>query len=174
MVLGPSNMWIRYHGQGIFNVWRELYDVTGTKVGEFEELGDLGTFGNNGLAPLDNKQGPVRVGYIDTTGNYVFDYRFKDGGDFADNGLAAVENTEELWGYIDATGKYVIEPQFKYAEKFSDGLAPVEITEDHWAYIRENGEIAFKIDCDFAEEFVNGCAIIHLDLDIRFLVLLIL
>ena len=163
IVLGPSYMWIRHRGQRLFNVEDELYDFTGNKMGKIVELGHLGRFGKNGLAPLDNSMGRTSTGYIDTTGNYVIDNRFVAGDTFADNGLAAVENTEELWGYIDETGSYVIEPQFIKAGMFSDGLAPVKISDGHWAYIRENGEIAFEVDCYEAEEFLHGCAVIRKD-----------
>ena len=170
IVLGPIDKLIRYNGQGLFSDIRHLYDDTGTKVGKLEQLGIIGTFGNNGLAPIDNFHGDSGFGYIDTTGNYVIESRFKAGGDFADNGLAAVQNEEELWGYIDEKGNYVIEPQFIDAGMFSDGLAPVEISDGNWAYIRGNGEIAFEVNCKNAGEFLNGCAVISENNQIDYLI----
>ena len=183
IVLGPSESRITSLDQGLFQINQYIYDSTGTKVGTLQEWGDLGMFGKNGLAPLEYTYSNFRVGYIDATGKYVIEREVYDdtgklapergllmGETFADNGLAAVENHERLWGYIDATGNYVIKPQFEGAGTFSEGLAVVKISDGNMAYIRENGEIAFEIKCKSAGKFLNGRAVITGDNEKKYLI----
>lgn len=91
------------------------------------------------LAPV---QLDDRVGYINSDGKTVIEFRFTAGMQFSE-GLAAVREASQ-WGFIDREGNWVIEPRFKFAVPFRNGLAWVE-TEKNLGYIDKNAKIIWRM-----------------------------
>lgn len=86
---------------------------------------------NGYLAPVEGEQG---WGYINESGRYVINPQFEAAYEFAENGLACVqEKNTGLFGYIDKSGKYVIEP------KFSSVYTDVDTADTDFLFIEEKG-----------------------------------
>lgn len=77
-------------------------------------------------------------GVVDLEGNTVVPYRYWNGKDYTE-GLAAVEDTNGLWGYIDLEGHTVIPHRYVFAEPFQDGLAPVAAGIGRWGLVDAAG-----------------------------------
>ena len=60
---------------------------------------EVGSVNDNRAAVLDINEGVGRWGYVDGTGRLVIECRYADARSF-DDGLAAVQEPEGLWGYI--------------------------------------------------------------------------
>ncbi|WMI69459.1 WG repeat-containing protein [Mangrovimonas sp. YM274] len=113
----------------------------------------------NGLAPVMLKN---KWGYINTSGELVIDYKFKDADVFSKDGLAPVK-LKKRWGFIDKTGKLVIQDEYDIHSRmggfgiggrramrnfglelpnfgFIDGLARVK-KDKEWGFIDANGEV---------------------------------
>ena len=98
----------------------------------------------------------------------MFDIKFDDVvenkyiyvGQFVE-GLAVVQNRNELWGYINKKGEEVIPCKFSKAYDFSEGMALVMGSAGYYGYINETGE--FKIPCIFhcALPFSEGLAAVQ-------------
>ena len=73
-------------------------------------------------------------------------------------GLAAVQNSEHLWGYIDKTGTVVIPCEWEEALEFKSGIARIK---KDWKYGWINTSGQTVIDCvwqDSADSFSEGLA----------------
>ena len=98
---------------------------------------------------------PDKHGYIDRTGRFVIQPRFRMAYDFA-QGLAAVEVGNKT-GFIDTTGALVIAAKWITGPhpKFADGRALVQIG-DKWGYIARTGRLVIqplsRIAVDFSEQ----------------------
>ncbi|MFD5415316.1 WG repeat-containing protein [Streptomyces nojiriensis] len=92
----------------------------------------------HGLAAARTEDG---TGHIDATGSFAIRPQYAAAGQFAPNGLAAVEAADSgRCGYIDRAGRTVVEPRFDGARPFGpDGAAPVRVG-DLWGLIDEQGE----------------------------------
>ena len=80
------------------------------------------------------------------------------------NGLAVVQEGNELFGFIDKTGKIAIPCIFKKAFPFSEGLARVQ---DHttslYGFIDCKGDSIVPCQWDLAGDFVEGLALVQDD-----------
>lgn len=84
-----------------------------------------------------------KYGYIDTKCNIVISPKYKNCQNFSD-GLAAVQDNNELWGFIDKTGRYVIEPMFRHEPfPFYSGYAKVKDKEERVHFIDKTGKIVW-------------------------------
>lgn len=102
------------------------------------------------------------TGYRDlSTGEVVFEPRFKDAGDFA-NGLAPVQIMRK-YGYIDLKGDISIRPQFIAAKEFSEKLAAVLVRangSEKWGFINTKGRMVVDPSFDETSSFRGGlCAV---------------
>ncbi|MBN1631353.1 MAG: WG repeat-containing protein [Thermoleophilia bacterium] len=109
---------------------------------------------SEGLAALPSSTGDV-YGYIDTTGTWVVEPRFKEAGPcLEDRACVAIDGR---YGYVDGSGALVIEPQFVEAGPFSYKRALVEV-EGRFAYIDKTGALVIEPQFDFATTFSEGLA----------------
>ena len=84
-----------------------------------------------------------KYGYIDTKCNVVIHPKYINCQDFSD-GLAAVQDNNELWGFIDKTGKYIIEPMFtNMPSSFCSGYAKVKDKAGQVHFIDKAGKIVW-------------------------------
>ena len=102
-------------------------------------------FASNGMASVAMGK-KHRFLFIDKQGEIMMNGKsFLYAGDFAENGLALVQDDEEKYGYIDETGEYAIASQFVSAGDFAtNGLAWVESENGKYSYIDETGKYAFS------------------------------
>lgn len=91
----------------------------------------------NSLFPVYDE---VNFGYIDTEGNMVIPFKYKNAGLFSD-GLACVRE-QGRFGYIDETGTYILPPIYDYAANFEKGYAKVWI-KGMCRLINKKGEALF-------------------------------
>jgi len=96
-------------------------------------------------------------GVVDTTGNFLFEPKFRNIGVFG-GGLAPARVAEK-WGYIDKTGKFVIQPVFDSADSFVDGTAKVTI-DGKTGFIDITGKMVIAPRAWEVEKFVNGHAFV--------------
>jgi hypothetical protein len=96
-----------------------------------------------------------RIGFIDSTGNYVIKPQFKAANEFSE-GLAAIRKGA-YYGFIDEIGDFVIEPQFEYATYFHEGLALV-YNDGKPFFIDRTGKKAFENYFPYVGAFHNGRA----------------
>jgi WG containing repeat len=84
----------------------------------------------------------VRMGYVDTNGNWVISSRFKYffWYDFSE-GVVQFRRNGGRWGYMDYTGKIVIKPVFNWAGSFKGGVAPILTAENACAHINKAGTV---------------------------------
>ncbi len=102
---------------------------------------------------------PVRVGYIDKTGQTTIEPQYKTITEF-DEELAPIL-LDGKYGYINTSGKLVIKPQFADAGNFSEGLAVVGVeVKDNvlYGYIDKTGNIVIKPQFADAKAFSEGLA----------------
>ncbi|MBQ5311482.1 MAG: WG repeat-containing protein [Oscillospiraceae bacterium] len=110
----------------------------------------------------------LRCGYIDKTGAFVIEPKFRYAMEFRyDLAAVSVNEAHDLkWGYIDSTGKYIIEPKFSDCGDFSEnGLAPVSIYDksgsentEKWGYIDKTGNFVIEPQYKWAGIFCAGLA----------------
>jgi len=106
-----------------------------------------------------NSPGNYIAGFIDKSGDFVIEPKFRDAKDFYE-GLAPVKAKENgKWGYIDKSGEFVIKPQFDDADIFSSGVAAVKVN-DKWGYIDKTGNFTIKPSFDEPTRFVEGLAVL--------------
>ena len=86
--------------------------------------------------------------------------QWKNQGNYYD-GLALVEDDNEMFGFIDKTGKVVIPCQWKDAWPFSEGLAAVQDFDKKWGYIDKTGKVVIPCKWLEAECFENGRAYVR-------------
>lgn len=111
-----------------------------------------------------------RVGYIDSSGEFVVKPRFAEGAADFSEGLAAfspgvIYPGNGKWGYLDKGGKWAIKPQFNSAGQFSDGLAAVSVHKKDgegsaWGFIDSTGKFQIPAQFSGARSFRNGIAIV--------------
>ena len=84
--------------------------------------------------------GVTRAGYLDEDGMTVLPFAYAQAGDFADCGLAAVENEQWQTAVIDRTGKLVIAyTDSPVSVDFSDTIVAYRYT-DHSVYYATDGK----------------------------------
>ena len=84
-----------------------------------------------------------KCGYIDTKCSIVIPPKYNECQSFSD-GLAVVQDNNELWGFIDKTGRYVIEPMFRHEPfSFYSGYAKVKDKEERVHFIDKTGKIVW-------------------------------
>ncbi|MDK2801281.1 MAG: hypothetical protein PWP27_1831 [Clostridiales bacterium] len=107
-----------------------------------------------------NNPGYYIAGFIDKSGDFVIEPKFRDAKDFYE-GLAPVKAKENgKWGYIDKSGEFVIKPQFDDADIFSSGVAAVKVN-GKWGYIDKTGNFTIQPSFDEPTRFVEGLAILE-------------
>ena len=107
------------------DAWR-IIDRTGRTTCD-EVFHELSGFGANGLAraTLWKKASNERWhGFVDRTGRWVIEPRFRDARPFGESPAAAASLDGDLYGLIDAQGRWVLEPRYPRIDAFNaDGLA---------------------------------------------------
>jgi hypothetical protein len=108
---------------------------------------DKGDAFHDGLAKIEieDKSGPHRSGFIDTTGKVRIPPRFTYAYPFSEGLAAATESPTggDGWGYIDTTGNWAIAPQFEWGSSFHEGLAPVK-RRQNCGYINPKGDFVLQ------------------------------
>ncbi len=119
------------------------------------------TFSNE-LAPVFKEK---YWGYINTKGEEITNFVFKDAEIFSADGLAPIKE-KKLWGFIDKTGKIVIPAEYGITavglslfsknplKGFQNGLARVK-RDKKWGFINMQGEVLGGKWYQNAELFVN-------------------
>ncbi len=171
--------------------------MTGEKVGFIDRTGTLvipaqfrearsfsegmarvaitGVFPDARMAPHKFDFGTGKFGYIDQSGNIVFEVDAVNVEDFSE-GLAAfqVENqdaspyssrpsivtgrTGYIWcGYLDKAGKVAIPPRYQSCGRFAEGLANVSL-DGSWQYIDSTGEKVLSAPYSWVAPFHHGLA----------------
>ncbi len=92
---------------------------------------------NEGFARVINPTSQAKC-FIDKKGKVLNNLEFKDAKDFSE-GLAAVQNSKNLWGFIDQLGNLVIDYQYSSVESFKDACALVTSGNKQF-YINISGE----------------------------------
>ena len=88
--------------------------------------------------------------FPDMKAQVVSKWRFK--GDFSE-GLAPVEDYNEMWGYIDKKGQLVIPCVWYSTGAFSEGLGPVMNDEGLCGFINKAGEVVIPCQWNGASDF---------------------
>ncbi len=104
----------------------------------------------------------LRVGYINTTGNYVTKPNYQIVDSFSE-GLALVavrSKSGRKYGFINNQGREVIAPSYLYAESFADGVALVS-TAHGVGFIGKNGHWVVKPMFHYANSFSEGLAVVQ-------------
>jgi hypothetical protein len=97
---------------------------------------------SEGLAPVAKEtNGHLKVGYIDTRGNLVLDYKFDMALPFTE-GLAAVWADNKFF-YIDKEGRIILKVNADTGNVFSEGLAKV-CTGDKCGFIDKKGKMVIE------------------------------
>lgn len=148
--------------EGAQKVWDFSVNKNNTYAKKNDKIGFIDNKGNwivepaydkvrafkNGLAPVMKDK---KWGYINTKGEVVIPFKYKDAEIFSEDGLAPVK-VAKLWGFVNAKGELVISDQYvitaggfsifkKNNEKgFIDGLARVKMKKT-WVFIKPNGDI---------------------------------
>lgn len=131
------------------DAWR-IIDRTGHTTCD-EVFHELSAFGANGLAraTLWKKAGNERLhGFVDRTGRWVIEPRFRDARPFGDSPATAASVDGALYGLIDARGRWVLEPRYPRIDAFNaDGLAFFD-EPDAWdnghGYLDAQGKVAVR------------------------------
>lgn len=95
-------------------------------------------------------------GYINKSGEYVIEPKFKNAKSFSD-GLAAAEQDDQ-WGFINASGEWAIEPQFEKVKYFNSGIAMAN-KDGEWQYITKSGTVLEVPNADKYFDFEYGVAL---------------
>ena len=81
-----------------------------------------------------------KIGFYNSTGKLLIDFRFAAAQDFAD-GLAPVKLAADgPWGYIDASGTVALKPQYHAASTFEHGVARVFFQKKEWGLHHARGQ----------------------------------
>lgn len=104
---------------------------------------------------LDEKGTERLYGFIDSSGNVIFDNVLPDALDFSDS-LAYVD-TYEKKGYLNLNGQFQLEiPDTLVGYRFSEGLAAVSNIDLKVGYINKKGEILIPLKYEEGGEFSEG------------------
>lgn len=111
-----------------------------------------------------NGLGAVRVdrkfGYVDKTGKMVVEPKYSKLAQSFSEGLAAVPDSNKLFGFINERGETVIPHKFTNAHEFSEGLAAVA-DGDKWGFIDTTGKWVFKPQFVWGDAFVDGHSLVR-------------
>ncbi|WP_223032172.1 WG repeat-containing protein [Hanstruepera marina] len=159
---------------GAEKIWDFSVNGTNTYAKKNDKIGFIDSEGNwivepqydkarafiNGLAPvLKGKE----WGYINTSGEVVIPFQYRDAEIFSEDGLAAIK-VSKLWGFINDKGEMVIEDKYditaggfsifqKNNQKgFYNGLARVK-DKKSWVYINTKGEVLNNMTFENLELF---------------------
>lgn len=126
-------------------------------------FGGVGLFGlssfHEGLAPVSNARG---IGYIDKTGEWVVEPKYRNAGYFYE-GRAWVANQDERVGFIDRLGREVVDLQYVTVGNFQDGMAMVGIQNGRTrgilaGFIDKSGREVVKPQYEEVFDFSGGLA----------------
>ncbi|MDE6553867.1 MAG: WG repeat-containing protein [Muribaculaceae bacterium] len=134
-----------------------LYDEIVDAFAYDGKVYDYGIEYSNGISGDVIWKSPHKWGYIDKSGKWVIEPKYKEAYPFSD-GLAKV-CSDGLYGFIDRSGAWVIEPKYVEAESFSEGMAKVKV-DDKYGYIDKNGAMVIEPKYDEAESFNEGLALV--------------
>lgn len=118
-------------------------------------------FFSEGLASVCNDVG---YGFIDTRGNVIIDYQFKDvlGGRFI-CGIAPIATLDDKFGYVNRDGKIFALGLSKISVRpDSEGLL-VYYKDGKHGFVDTNGEVVIKPQFDDVREFSDGMAAVKLN-----------
>ncbi|WP_188930061.1 WG repeat-containing protein [Puia dinghuensis] len=113
---------------------------------------------SDGLTPIKS-QVTGKYGYINRAMQLPIPVTFKSACTFSE-GLAAVQNTDGLWGFIDTKGKLIIPCHYTYSPgRFASGLAKVQNREGKYGYINKNDQVVITPRFAYATTFYKGYAL---------------
>ena len=135
-----------------------LYDEIVDAFAYDGKVYDYGIEYSNGISGDVIWKRPHKWGYIDKSGKWVIEPKYKEAYPFSD-GLAKVRSNG-LYGFIDRSGAWVIEPKYVDAESFSEGLAKVKV-DDKYGYIDKNGTMVIEPQYVTARSFSEGLALVY-------------
>jgi hypothetical protein len=103
-----------------------------------------------------------KMGYIDKSGNWAIEPKYKSAYEFVD-GLAAVKTSENHWIFINKQGKQALSATYSDASSFSDGVARVKL-QDQSGIIDKTGKWILKEspDCPIPYHFYEGLGVVRL------------
>ena len=101
-------------------------------------------------------------GYIGLEGETILDFKWNYAGEYVD-GLALVENNNELYGFIDTSGNEVIPCSFARAKLFHEDLAAVMNKQEKWGFIDKKGNLVIDYQFDDVDDLNNGLALCTVD-----------
>ena len=125
---------------------------------EWEKAGDF----NNGIASVRRDR---KYGCINTFGQIIIPCQWSGYSPISfSEGLAPVQNDDDLWGFIDMSGTLIIPCAWEsaIAPRFSNGLAAVEKA-GKMGYINTNGENVIPCEYKYASPFSHGFAAVQDD-----------
>lgn len=162
---------VTYDTQLRGNRWGFI-DLNGEIIVPFIDKSKFGMYGgfSEGLAPVlfgdtnkTSQNHKEEYGYIDKTGRFIIEPRFRDATSFHD-GLAHVvcdNNGIERRGFIDKSGKFVltISNQKWLVSDFNDGIAVVyDFYSKKFGYIDKQGNLVTDIIFENGYDFSEGLA----------------
>jgi hypothetical protein len=113
---------------------------------------------SEGLTPIRSRVSG-KSGYINKTLQLVIPVSFKAARPFSE-GLAAVENTDGLWGFIDTKGKLVIPYTYTYSPgRFASGLAKVQSRDGKYGYANKDNKVVISPRFAYGTTFYKGYAL---------------
>lgn len=104
--------------------------------------------------------GDKLYGFVDETGEWVIEPKYKEANNFID-GYAAV-NQNGKWGFIKPNGEWHVKPKFDQIRTFYDGFAQVKLN-DKWGFIKPDGTYLIEPQFEWVDAFNEGFASVHLD-----------
>lgn len=129
----------------------DLYDIKDTKNRlNRSSYNVITNFNRQGFSIVRVKDEPWQI--IDTKGEVkaTLDKNLTVISGFSDDGLALIQNPDNLKGYVDTEGNMVIKPRYGFATVFSDGVAFVlsKIENDHsyFSALNVQGETIFTFN----------------------------
>ena len=127
------------------------------------ELGEnFGGKFSNGFATITNMD--YRVGFIDSTGKQICDFKFDNAKQFS-QGLAPAYFIDKF-GYIDTSFNFVIEPRFDYTHPFIEdrafvGAADTRSFKKFWGLIDKKGNLISEFKYKSVWDFSEGLAAVR-------------
>lgn len=104
-----------------------------------------------------NSPGNYIAGFIDKSGDFVIEPKFRDAKDFYE-GLAPVKAKENgKWGYIDKTDNFTIQPSFDEPTRFVEGLAILKSQDTgKIGYMDTTGNFVVEPQFGYASRYFSG------------------
>lgn len=137
-----------------------------------QEYNEIGDFGENGFAVVQEETEDSLYGYINEKGEEVIPCIYESAGDFANNGLACIGmkiGEDVKYGYINEKGEEIIPCQYDAAGDFTNNGLAFVAKEDtsgntQYGYINAKGEEIIALQYDYADNFSdNGLALVEND-----------